>query len=206
MTVGVGDVIRVVAEWDIPDGTIAQLVYHFIGISGTTATEAQVGAGVLAALAAAWLHIDQDIGDRVLGSVIETYLWDFVLNRWDGIDVRPQLVTDGLSVGEMMSHGTALLGKIFTGVSRRQSRKYIHGLTETRNNDGTWDATALSAAALFLNDLNDDINVGGLNMAYCTFNTDPLSPLFETDSQANQTVQAEAICAYQRRRRPGTGI
>lgn len=205
MTVGVGDVVRIVAEWDVPDGTIAQLVYHFIGISGTTATDAQMGAGALAALALAWLQMDQEISDQVLGNTIETYLWDFALNRWDGIDVRDQAGTDGVAAADMLPHGAALLIKIFTDAARRQARKYLHGFTEARNVDGTFDALALSAAALFAADLDDDLNVGGLQLAFCTFNTDPLSPLFETASQANGGVRAEGIAAYQRRRRPGTG-
>lgn len=206
MTVAVGDVLRVVAEWDIPDGTIAQLVYHFIGVSGSTATNAQAGIALLAALEAAWLHVDSDINGQFTGSVFQTSMWDFTLNRFDGIDSRPIVAADGLGAGDSVSHGVALLIKAFTTSARRQGRKYLPGIREVNISNGTFVAAQLTDGALFMADLDDDVVAGGLTLSYCTFNTEPTSPLFETAGIANQTVQAEAISSYQRRRRPGTGI
>lgn len=206
MTVGVGDVVRAVAEWDIPDGTIAQMVWHMLGTSGTTATDAQVGTILEQHLQGAWDNIDAEIATDVTGAQIETYLWDFALNRWDGIDTRDMIGIDGTSASSMAPHGAAGLVKMFTAAARRQARKYVPGLHEDAHTDGTLDALALSGLALFAADLDDDAIAGGLTLSFCTFNTDPLSPLFETTSLASGSVVAEAIIAYQRRRRPGTGI
>lgn len=206
MTVGVGDVVRFVAEWDIPDGTIAQLVYHFFGVSGTTATDAQVGIAGEAALTTAWALIAAEISDQVTGATFETYLWDFVLNRWDGIDVQLMIGQDGLTAVHMLPHGAAALVKIFTDAARRQGRKYVHGMIEDSIADGTFDGVALTALALFGAALDNGFVAGGLTMGFCTFNTEPTSPLFETTSPGSGAVQAEGIAAYQRRRRPGTGI
>lgn len=206
MTVAVGDVVRIVCEWDIPDGTIAQLVYHYIGVSGTTATDAQVGIAAEAAIDAAWNAISARVSNQILGSTVETYLWDFVLNRWDGIHTVPLIGADGASASPMIPHGAAALLKLFTDAARRQARKYIMGFDDTQAVDGTFTAGALTDIALFGVDLDDDIAAGGLTLEFGTFNTDPLSPLFETFSNRSGAVQAEAIVAYQRRRRPGTGI
>lgn len=206
MTVGVGDVVRVVAEWDIPDGTIAQLVYHFLGVSGTTATDAQMATAIESALTTAWAHIKAHISDEVTGSTLEFYLWDFILNRWDGIATVQSIGQDGDSVGEMLPHGAAALVKMFTDAARRQARKYIMGIQEGVCIDGTLTAGALTSLALFAADLDNDVVAGGLTSSFGTFNTDPASPLFETFAVSAGANVAEGIMAYQRRRRPGTGI
>lgn len=206
MSVGQDDVIRVVAEWDVPDGTIAQLVYHFLGVTAVTASDAAIVTAAIAHLEAAWPQVDQEISDLVLGSTLEVFKWDFTNNRFDGIGSGVLTGADGIDTDEMLPHGAAGLGKIFTEAARRQARKYIPGLTEGSQVDGTISAAALSAIALFLADLDDDLLAAGLTLEFGTFNTDPTSSLFETFSSASGTVQAEAAFAYQRRRRPGTGI
>lgn len=206
MSVGVGDVVRCVAEWDMPSGTIAQLVYHYLGVSGTTATEAQVGAAVEAQLDLAFDEIAASIANLVVGSTIEGLLWDFALNRWDGIFTVPLIGADGASAGQPQAHGAAGLVKIFTTANRRQGRKYIHGIGESLITNGLVEAVMLTDLALFATELDDDIVAGGLTLSFGTFNTEPSSPLFETFSVAAQSVIAEAIVAYQRRRKPGTGI
>lgn len=206
MTVAVNDIIRVVAEWDIPDGTIAQLVWHMHGASGASATDAVVGAAVLAALEAAWLNIDQDVSDTVTGSLIEIYRRDLVNHRWDGIDSRPITAADGTDASSMISHGAAGLFKIFTSLSRRQGRKYLMGMTEGKQDDGTLNPAPLTNLALFAAALDNPVTAGALTLNYGNFNTDPSSPFYETFATASGAVQAEGILAYQRRRRPGTGI
>ncbi len=206
MTVGVGDVIRFVAEWDMPLATVAQFVYHFIGASGTTATDAQVLVAAEADLQAAFAEIDDLIDTEVVGSNLNALKWDFVLNRFDGIGQVAMVGLDGLSVSDMLPHGNALLVKIFTAQQRRQSRKYVFGMTESQQLNGSFTAVPLTQGALFGAALNDNMSAGGLVLNYCTFNTDPLSPLFETTSLASGTTIAESVVAYQRRRRPGTGI
>lgn len=206
MTVAVGDVVRIVAEWDMPLGTISQMVYHYIGESGTTATDLQVATSAEAQLDLAFDDIDQHISNQVTGSTLDVLLWDFVLNRWDGIADVPLVGADGISVSEMLSHGDAALAKFFTDSSRRQGRKYIPGMVEPVTSFSTITAAVLVDIGFFAAVLDNDIVAGGLTLRFGTFNTDPLSPLFETFSRSNGTVLAESIIAYQRRRRPGTGI
>lgn len=206
MAVDVGDVVRVVAEWDGPGGMLAQMVYHLRGKSGTPETAAVVGAAALAAHQTAWLNIDNQLDSELIATVQELLQWDFALNRWDGIDTRPFTALDGLTIGELSAHGAAGLVKIFTAAARRQARKYIPGILETSVGNGIISGAALTNMALYAADLDDDVTAGALVLEMGTFNTEPLSPLFETFSAASGTVQAEAVYAYQRRRKPGTGI
>lgn len=206
MTVDVGDVVRVVAEWDGPAGMLAQFVYHLEGKSGSAVSASVVAAATLAALEAAWLNIDQDLDSELIATVQELLQWDFTLNRWDGIDTRPYAALDGLTIGSLGAHGAAGLVKIFTTSARRQARKYIPGYIDTSIADGQIGVTETSNMALFAAALDNDVTAGALTLAFGTFNTEPTSPLFETFSAASGSVQAERIIAYQRRRKPGTGI
>lgn len=206
MTVDVDDVIRVVAEWDMVGGTIAQLVYHFKGASGTAVADATLGAAIEAALQAAWANISGRIANDMVGGDITTFKWDFALSQFDGIDITPMVGIDGEVSTSMLTHGAAALIKIFTTKPRRQARKYLPGLGSGEVSDGFVQALALSDLALFAADLDDDLVAGSLTLEYGVFNTDPLSALFETFAAASGEVEAESIIAYQRRRRPGTGI
>lgn len=206
MTVGVNDVVRIVAEWDVPDGTIAQMVWHYIGLSGTPATEFQVVTAAENNLDFAWDQIKGNIDDTVLGSTIEAFVWDFVLHQWDGIGQVAMVGIDGEAINEMLPHGAAGLVKIFTAAQRRQARKYVMGFVETAQADGTLLPAAIVDLGLFAADLDDQLFPGSLIMNFGVFNTEPTSDLFETFSAAVGSVQAEGIFAYQRRRRPGTGI
>lgn len=205
-TIDIGDVIRIVAEWDGPGGMLAQMVWHYRGKSGTAAPFATVGAAIVTAIEAAWLHIDQDLDSQLIASTQEMLQWDFTLNRWDGVDSRPYAALDGLTIGDIVGHGIAGLGKIFTAAARRQARKYVPGFIKTETGDSILNPDTLTNLGLFLLDFDDDVVAGGLTLEFGTFNTDPVSPLFETFSAAIGTVQAESVLSYQRRRRPGTGI
>lgn len=206
MSVDVGDVVRVVAEWDGPGGMLAQMVYHLKGKSGTAETASVVAAAALAAHQAAWLNIDNDLDSELAATVQELLQWDFTLNRWDGVDTRPFTALDGLTIGDMQAHGVAGLVKIFTVAARRQGRKYIPGYIEGNVGNGILDGPTLTNLALYAAALDNDVVAGALTLEFGTFNTEPTSPIFETFSAASGAVQAEAVVAYQRRRKPGTGI
>lgn len=206
MSIDLGDVVRVVAEWDGPGGMLAQMVYHLRAKVGTSEAATVVAAAVLAAHQAAWLNIDNDLDSELLATVQEMLQWDFVLNRWDGVDTRPFTALDGLTVGDLQAHGVAGLVKVFTATARRQARKYIPGYIETVVGNGVLTGPALTNLALYAAALDNDVVGGTMTMEFGTFNTDPASPLFETFSAATGSVQAEGVVAYQRRRKPGTGI
>lgn len=202
----VDDVIRIAATWDIPDGTIAQLVYHYIMTEGGPISSAAVILQVIAKLVAAWDDIEADISDLYTGSTISLAVYDFVLHQFDGADVNPLAGADGTDVGDPLPHGDAGLVKIFTESARRQARKYVPGLVEDVVTAGTISAPALVNLALFGSQLDDDVITGGATLKFGTFSQDEASPLYETFSLGIGSAASEGIVAYQRRRRPGTGI
>lgn len=206
MTVDIGDVLRVVAKFDIPDGSVAQLVYHYLGVSGTPVSDSVTVTECRDKFQSSWLLIDQDISDRILGDEISVFKYDFVNHQWDGIGATPLTAADGAHVAEMISHGASGLVKFFTGSQRRQGRKYLPGIVEGLQADGTITGAMVTDMALWAADLDNGLFPGSLVMDFGTFSTDVLSALYETFSISANVAQAEAIIAYQRRRRPGTGI
>jgi hypothetical protein len=202
----VDDVVRVVVGYALPDGAVGQLVWHYACTAGTTATPQQVGITIAAAFAAAWDNIKSHIGTQVVSESLELYAYDFTLHRFDGVYTASLLGGDGTGTGDVVPQGAALLGKIFTDAARRQARKYLFGLLEGSQSDGLVATAAVTAYGLFLDDLQESLSPGNILLEYCTFNTDSTSPLYETVSLSIASTIAEAVMAYQRRRRPGTGI
>lgn len=204
--IDLNDILRVVAEWDTPEGTIAQLVWHYLVTAGNNDDPQDVLDDIITNLNSAWANIAAKVSNEFLGSTIELYQYDFGAHRFDGVATDTITAVDGTSVDDMVAHGAAALVKFFTVAARRQARKYVMGVGEGNTLDGLWVAGALSDLALFALDFDDPISAPLTTLTFGTFNVDAASPLYETFSVSNLAVQAEAVIAYQRRRRPGTGI
>ena len=205
-TILAGDVCRVVAEWDAPAGTIAQLVWHYVVKSGSGVASLTLLNSIHTNLQVAWAEVEDIVSDLYTGATLSWSKWDFTLHQFDGMDAIPLTSADGASIQDPVPHGAAALVKLFTEAARRQARKYVHGFADTAVVEGSLTGAAQTSLASFAAVLDTDIIAGGITMGFCTFNVDDTSPLFETSSLTINTVLAEAVIAYQRRRRPGTGI
>ncbi len=206
MTIDIGNVLRVVAEWDAPDGTIAQLVWHYVVSAGSGGDPFDVLDDIIANLDAAWLNIVDYVDDDFTGAQITLFQRDTGLHRWDGVANASLLNVDGNLAQEFLAHGVSVLAKFFTEATRRQARKYLFGITEAHSTDGHTTVAGLVAFGLFAADFDDVVTSAPLTLVFGTYNVDPLSVLYESFSQAIQSVVVEGLYAYQRRRRPGTGI
>lgn len=204
--IDLNDVLRVVAEWDGPAGSLAQLVYHFRVAAGNDEAPADVLGDIKTALETAWANIEDIVDDNWTFATLELYLRDVGAHQWDGVATTVSANLDGITAGDSVPQGAAALVKFFTELGRRQGRKYIMGLVETVQADGTITAPNVTKLALFGADLDDSVTSGSETLVFGTYNVDPLSALYESFSDNIQTAQAEAVFAYQRRRRPGTGV
>ena len=204
--IDLNDVLRVVAEWSGPDGSIAQLVWHYVVDAGNDEDPDDVLADIITNFETAWANIETIIHQGWQSTTLELYQRNVGLHQWDGVSVDTSLALDGASATEGQAHGAAGLVKIFTEAARRQSRKYIHGIIETVISNGVIQVTGTVPLGLFVADLDDSVISGTETLVYGTYNTDPLSDLYESFSRRNQNAAVEAVVAYQRRRRPGTGI
>lgn len=200
------DIARLVLTWAFGTESVAQLVWHYIMTGAGPTTAALLLTAVESAVTLAWLEIDQLITTDLQGETLEVLKWDFVNNRWDGLESQTLVGMDGTGAGDYLPQGNAVLVKIFTDASRRQARKYVPGVIEGATADGFITGANLVDFADFAGLFDADVSPGGNQFKYCTFNTLPTSPLFETESVARGSVLAESAGSYQRRRKPGVGL
>lgn len=196
-----GDVLKIVIALIMPDNVIAQLVLNYIMTIGDDQDPADVLIDIVAQLETAWAHIDGDVVDGVTGDTAKLSLYDTVLNQWDELAARSISGFDGTSVGEMLPHGAAGVVRFFTGVGRRQGRKFIPGLDESSQVDGTLTAGAVANLLLFGADWDDVVTSGGASFKPCVYNE-----ALEDHEGFNQTFTVNTIIGYQRRRKSGVGI
>lgn len=204
--INIGDVVEVVATWDTPLASVAQNVWHYEMISGAGADSDDILDEVHTNLQVAFAAVDQDIGDEFSITLLEMRKWDFTLHRFDGVSSVAGSSLAGTSLVDYEPHGVAALGRILTENARRQGRTFLPGITEDAVASGVLLAAFETAFGLYLATFDGDIVVVGANLTWCTFNTDPLSPVFETTSLAIQTVVANSLPSYLGKRKPGVGL
>lgn len=205
-TLNIGDVLEVVQTWDTPLASVAQNVWHLEMVSGAGADSDDVLPAVLTQQQVAFAVIDNSLNNQFEVVLLELRLWDFTLHRYDGIGAIAATAMVGLSAIDYEPHGVAALGRILTEFSRRQGRTFLPGLSENAIDEGILTVGVEAAFAGYLAAFDTDIGVTGGNFSWCTFNTEPLSPVFETTSVAIQTVIANALPSYLGKRKPGVGL
>lgn len=205
-TVNIGDVVQIIQTWDAPVASVAQNVWHLIMASGAGADTDDVLAAVLTQQQIAFATIDDRINNGFEAVLLEARVWDFVVNRFDGVGSLAMTLMVGTSIQDFLTHQMAILGRITTAAARRQGRTFLPGLSDTQITTGVIIAAAETAMAAYLAIFDTDISVTGGLFNWCTFNVDPLSPLFETASVAVQTVIANTLPSTLGKRKIGVGL
>lgn len=206
MTINIDDVLQVVQTWDAPLASVAQNVWHLQMLSGAGADEDDIIAAVETQQEVAFAAIEARISDQFAVTLFELRKWDFALHRFDGVATLATSDIVGTSIADYEPHGVAALGRIITTTARRQGRTFIPGLDEDQINDGVLEAATEAAFLSYLGVFDTDISVTGGILSWCTFNVDPLSPIFETTSLAAQSVVANSLPSYIGKRKPGVGL
>lgn len=204
--INIGDVLQIIQTWDAPLASVAQNVWHLEQVSGVGANSDVILAAVLTQQQVAFALIEDRISDEFSVSLLEMRQWDFTLNRFDGIESLAATAMVGMNVSDYEPHGVAGLGRILTESSRRQGGTYIPGISDTGIVDGVLVAGVEADLALYLATFDTDIGVAGGVLSWCTFNSEPLSPVFETTSLAAQSVIANSLPSYLSKRKPGVGL
>ncbi len=196
-----GDVIKVVVAFTMPDSVVAQLVTHYLVGAGSDILESDALDDIDVALGFAWASIEARVHDGVLGDTIKLSVWDFTLNQFDEKASKSTSLFDGTSTDQMLPHGAAAVLRLFTAVGRRQGRKFIPGLAEAEQGDGTWGALTVTDLAICAARWDNVVTVDSTPVSAGVFNI--ITELFEIFSG---TVAANTIVGYQRRRKAGVGI
>lgn len=202
----IGDVVQVVQTWDTPLASVAQNVWHYVMASGAGANSDVFLAGVLTNQQDAFAQIENTINLGFEGTLLELRLWDTTLKRFDGIETLAMSAVVGLSAVDYNPHGVAMLGRIITEFARRQGGTFVPGVIDSAVVDGALTPTAEANFAAYLALFDAGISVTGGVFAWCTFNVEPTSPVFETTSQAAGSVIANSLPSYLSKRKPGNGL
>lgn len=205
-TLNIGDIVQIVQTWDTPLVSVAQNVWHMIMGTGAGADSDDLLADILTQQQVAFAEVEDGISDEFEVVLFEARVWDFTNHRFDGVGALAATLMAGLSVSDYLPHQVAALGRIITNSARRQGRTYLPGMTDSKVVDGILTPAFEADFAAYLAFFDTDISVTGGLFHWCTFNVDPLSPLYETASLAIQTVIANTLPSTLGKRKPGVGL
>jgi hypothetical protein len=203
MSVGDGEILRVVASllWD--DGGINQNVFNCVVTGGSPPYDDQDIVDDMED----WLddmygNLTATITDNLDGNEVIVYKYDHIDDDWD--EVGSQAFTwNPTTVLEYLPRGVAGLVRLWTTDPDVQGRKYIGGLTEGAIVDGLLQAGTLTALLNFAADWYAP-TVGAASGA--TITPGIWSVAGTVFKLAVDHVAASAIPAYQRRRKRNVGI
>ncbi len=205
-TINIGDVLQVIQTWDAPLASVAQNVWHLIMDTGAGADSANILPAVETNQQTAFAFIEDEIANEFQVSLLELRQWDFVLNRFDGIETLVPTGIGGIGISDYTPHGVAALGRVITASARRQGGTFVPGAMDTQIFDGVLQSGFEAGMAAYLAVFDNDITVTGGVFNWCTFNSEPLSPVFETASRAISAVIANSLPSYLSKRKPGVGL
>jgi len=195
------DVIRIVLAFLMPESQVAQLVMHYRVGPGSPTNVTDALDDINDVLALAWLIIDEYVAGTVLGQTLSMLKWNTTTKAFDGVGAIPVTQFDGTGVGEMLPHGVAGVLRFFTSVGRRQGRKFIPGLQENTQDEGSFTALVGTALALTAAAWDDNVTTTGGLLVPGVFRTSD-----ESFEDFTKEVAANTIVGYQRRRKQGVGI
>lgn len=201
-----GDFAEVVLTWDTPLVSVAQNVWHLEMVSGAGADSDDILAELLNRMQVVFAFMEDHVSTEFEAVLLELRKWDDVNERFDGVGSLAVTGVVGLSVADYEPHGVAALGRVVTEVARRQGRTFLPGITQLGISNGVLETAVENAFALFLAGWDDNYVVTGGVLAWCTFNTDPLSVVYKTAARAIQTVVANSLPSYLTKRKPGIGL
>jgi len=199
MALSIGDIIRVTArqEYDGTDDNIN--VFHFgIAAPPTPNTNASLLSDMADFMAVAYAEMAAVLSNRLGAVDITLYnVTDDVpigVTNW-GVDY-----SGGTGSSESMPHADCVLVLMPTGQKRTVGRIYISPLLESSQNAGSWNSTALTAVANFVDMLRSPGTAAlGTEVQFGVYKRGT-GLLYAVD-----TVRIQSRTAYQRRRKPGRG-
>lgn len=200
-TISTNDILRLVLTFTMPEGTVAQNIYHYVVDSLTDPDSANVASDFLARFIAIYNHITPIMNDEVVGQTQEMYVRDEGAGEWTLVETDILVPIAGQSGIDMLPHGNAALVSALSTNNRTTGKKYLMGITEGEQQQGRWVASTVTALGLFAAGYADDFAgaAGAYTPGLWSEGILAFVP-FIGGAQVNDIV------AYQRRRKIGVGI
>jgi len=203
MSVQVGDILRIVAAMVWDDAEVAQNVYNaVIGGSGGPYDDADIVDDALAWVQAMYANWLTHFSDELNGSQVQVYKYDSVDDDFDEVGTVGWSFTP-TGAADQLPRGVAGLVTCRTSDPDVQGKKYLPGLTEAAALDGI---ITVGTLAVMLDYADDWVTafVGGVSGA--SWIPGIWSPTRTNFFPCGDSYTANAIPAYQRRRKQGVGV
>jgi hypothetical protein len=203
MTVVTGDVLRIVASFLWTDGNVNQNVFNAVVTGGGGPwDDVDIVDDAEAWLDDMYANLTGQLSDELDGNEVLVYKWDPIGEDWD--EVGSQSWTfDPTELTDQLPRGVAGLARLWSEDPDVQGKKYIPGFTEGGLVDGLLGAGALVALLAFAADWY--LPFAGTASA-ATWTPGIWSVVGKVLEAAVDHVAANAIPAYQRRRKRNVGI
>ena len=200
-TISSGDILRLVLTFTMPEGTLAQNIYHYVADNITDPDSANVANDFIARFLSMYAHITPIMNNGVVGQTQELYVRDTVADEWTLAETDVLAAIAGQSGLEMLPHGNAALVSALSTNNRTGGRKYIMGFTEGEQQQGRWLASTVTALALYAAGYADTFTAGAGTYTPGIWSESILDFIpFLGGATVNDIV------AYQRRRKIGVGV
>ncbi len=203
MTVSTGDILRVVASMLWTDGNVNQNVFNaLVSGGGGPWADQDITDDAEAWLNNMYANMTADCSDELDGNEVLVYKWDTVNLDWDEVSSQswtwnPSQVTDQLP------RGVAGLVRLWTTDPDVQGKKYLPGLCEGDIVDGLIAGGVLTNMLAFAADWFTPFAGGTSGATWTPGVWSVIGSLFQSGVDH---VAANAIPAYQRRRKRNVGI
>lgn len=204
MTVAVDSILRIVASslWD-PDGEVAQNVFNAKVTGGGAPWDDQdIVDDAEDWLDNMYLNLVADQTWHLLGNEVLVYKYDAVGEDWDEVSSNTWSYTP-TNTEDYTARGVAALVRLWTTDPDVQGKKYIPGMCEDNIADGLFDVAQLTTLLAFAADWYLPF-VGAASGA--TFTPGIWSVVNTLFVAGVDHIAANAIPAYQRRRKQNVGI
>lgn len=198
MTIGVNDVLRFVAQFDLGGVTKAQNVYHAKLNQASAADDDDVIACAGAYVEAIMAEMEDKIHTSVELEKVDVYVLG---TGWEPVGTFTGTWA-GLKTGsERLPAGLALMARAYKPRNGHADRKFWFGFTEDGVENDDWFSAVITdaeaAAALWPADYGD----GTVDIRPVSWNQ---KTQFTTEYTGVTTVASRV--SYQRRRKPGVGL
>ena len=203
MSLGVGDILRVVAVVSWLDGDLLQNVFNVEIESGTGPfAVADVLDDMVDWLDNMYANLTDYCSDNANGSECRVYIYDGIDDDWDEVGIEAW-TWNPAAASDQNPRGVALLVNAKTVDPDVSGKKYLGALIESTITDGLFTGASVAAAAAFAVDWFTDF-VGAASGA--TFNPGVWSTKNTEFFEMGEVVIIPSIPAYQRRRKNGVGV
>ena len=204
MTVENGDILRAVAEFEYPDGTIAQNVYHYLAQLTAPWDDVLTMSEITKHLETMYTLLENDISQNLIVHPLTFYklIWDSATGSWEIAENLGQMVLDVTFLGLDDPFPNQVAGVVTAATNRPKSRgrKFVPGLMDASADGSDLVSSAVAALTAFAVDYITDVVAG--------FDGQFVSGVVRTAVEEFLPfvmAQVNSVVGTQRRRKPGVG-